>query len=229
LQLIPVPPGPQAGAGNPGATAIPGMTAAFPQASVQPNLAPPAFSQSDLAALAAPVLNTPAQVQPAPAHFNSQGATALGNLPPPISSAVLTGGNTAAPPPFIIDPLTHKPMVVPPGYSLQRNMQDAATHFPDPFWFKNQVQQAEPWNYHGPNDEHLEFHNITNYNYGATGEAWGWPLQVLDRMAGRQQKIDHPGDTNPGNWYGAAPYGDDPNSQIEINQGFTDAKKRSAR
>jgi hypothetical protein len=81
LQPIPVPPGPQAGAGNPGATAIPGMTAAFPQASVQPNLAPPTISQGDLAALTANNMALAATGQTTPAMQDC----------PPVTARILQG------------------------------------------------------------------------------------------------------------------------------------------
>ena len=58
-----------------------------------------------------------------------------------------------------------------------------------------------------------------------TGAAAGIELQLLQRGAGWAQ--GQAGTSSPewGNWYGAAPYGDDPNDQAQIIAGFNYYKK----
>uniref|UniRef100_A0A372IIN4 Bacterial toxin 44 domain-containing protein n=1 Tax=Paracidobacterium acidisoli TaxID=2303751 RepID=A0A372IIN4_9BACT len=59
-----------------------------------------------------------------------------------------------------------------------------------------------------------------NFNYGAVGAAFGIPQSILLRAAGYAQ--GQAGTSSPewGNWKGGPPYGDDPNDQAQIMDGY---------
>ena len=61
---------------------------------------------------------------------------------------------------------------------------------------------------------------ISNFNYGATGLAAGLCEETLLRIAGWSQFKSSLTRPQWGNWYGDPPYGDDPNEQYYIKQGF---------
>jgi hypothetical protein len=58
------------------------------------------------------------------------------------------------------------------------------------------------------------------FNYGLTGVASGHCEETLLRMAGWSQIKSGLTRQEWGNWYGDPPYGDDPNEQLYIKQGF---------
>jgi hypothetical protein len=109
---------------------------------------------------------------------------------------------------------------MPPGVSVDKNMSEAAAHW-NPTWFYGQVRNKGPWDYKQRGSTYQDF---GNFNYGATGAAMGFPDQVLDRMAGLAQK--QAGTSKP-DWsgpLGKAPYGDDPDDQLQINRGIEYAR-----
>lgn len=65
-----------------------------------------------------------------------------------------------------------------------------------------------------------------NYNYGATGRAAGIPLSVLLRGAGAAEQLEGltgrtgSESTGQGNPFGGPPYGDNPEGQEQIKQGY---------
>ena len=111
----------------------------------------------------------------------------------------------------------------PPGASVDRNMIEAGGRF-DPIWFKDQVRNKGPWDYkqHG-----RQYQDFGNFNYGASGMAFGFPQKTLCREAGRAQQAagtSKPGWGDPGSrvipWGGTPPYGDDPADQEYIKDGI---------
>ncbi len=105
----------------------------------------------------------------------------------------------------------------PSGVSCPANIGQAQQRF-NPFWFYNQVDDRRPWDY---KRQGIQYENFGNFNYGATGAAFGFPFpdQILYRMAGwaHQRNTSNP---NLGTPYGWFPYGDDPNDQYWIQQGI---------
>ena len=105
-------------------------------------------------------------------------------------------------------------------------------------WFYKQVRNQGPWDYKqyskspGSKDAITGYEPFGNYNYGYTGAAAGYPLDLLLRQAGRAQvtaKSSQPGFGKPG-WPmglvgGVPPYGDDPTDQARIIEGYHDRKK----
>jgi hypothetical protein len=71
------------------------------------------------------------------------------------------------------------PPIAPPGVSIADNIASAQSSW-NPFWFRNQVRGGGPWDY--------KQQHPGNFNYGATGKAWGFPDQVLLRAAGSVQE-----------------------------------------
>jgi Bacterial toxin 44 len=94
--------------------------------------------------------------------------------------------------------------------------------------FKKAVENKGPWDYKqqgwtltdtgnlGPSP----FQDFGNFNFGASGAAWGIPLNVLERGAGWGQ--GRAGTSTPewGHWYQGPPYGDDPADQAQIAAGY---------
>jgi len=106
----------------------------------------------------------------------------------------------------------------PSGVSCPLNIGQAQQSY-NPFWFYNQVNDFGPWDYkriYG-----AQYTNFGNFNYGATGSAFGFPDQILYMAAGWAQGRT-PGNSRPqwGQWYSGSPYGDDPNDQYWIQQGI---------
>lgn len=125
-------------------------------------------------------------------------------------------GNPAAHPPCKCP----KPPPSPPGASVCENMKDAKDHY-NPKWYYDQVRNKGPWDYKQQGSQYQDF---GNFNYGATGSAFGWPDTVLERMAGWAQQ--QAGTSKP-EWnspYGSAPYGDDPSDQEQIRNGIEFAR-----
>jgi hypothetical protein len=117
----------------------------------------------------------------------------------------------------------------PEAADVNRNMQDASHHW-NPWWFKRQVQAGGPWDYKTKN---LKYDDFGNFNYGAAGNAMGFPDNTLYREAGRAQEPGTGDGGDPGSrlnpWGGTPPYGDDWQGQIEIGKGIGYAKCMSGR
>lgn len=103
----------------------------------------------------------------------------------------------------------------PTGADINSNINDAAQQW-NPVWFKNQVKNKGPWDY---KQQGRLYEDFGNFNYGATGSAFGFPDQILLRAAGIANQIADPSRTDLGSPLGSAPYGDDPNDQTQINNG----------
>jgi RHS repeat-associated protein len=100
--------------------------------------------------------------------------------------------------------------------NIDKNIADARQHF-DPNWFYDQVRNHGPWDYKQQGSQYQDF---GNFNYGATGSAFGFLDQILLRMAGYAQQ--QAGTSLPV-WngpLGGPPYGDDPADQVLIQQGI---------
>jgi len=84
-------------------------------------------------------------------------------------------------------------------------------------WFRNQVHPFGPWDYKRV-DQTYDY--AGNFNYGATGAALGLTLQQLWIAAG-MEKVRNRG-LNPANGtpWGAWPYGNEPDKQRAIEDGF---------
>jgi Bacterial toxin 44 len=104
----------------------------------------------------------------------------------------------------------------PPGVSAGMNMEFAAQEW-NPWWFYYQVKGKSPWDYKQSGKRYEDF---GNFNYGATGAAFGFPDTVLYRAAGWANQKADPTRTNLGKWYGSYPYGDDPEDQEQIKKGI---------
>jgi RHS repeat-associated protein len=115
----------------------------------------------------------------------------------------------------------------PSGADVDRNMEEARKNF-NPNWFRDQVRNKHPWDY---KQQGSQYANFGNFNYGATGRAFGsvgFPKGTLLREAGKAQieagtsKPEWGGD--PGTSFppygGKAPYGDDPVDQDWIKKGM---------
>ena len=124
----------------------------------------------------------------------------------------------------------------PPGVSVNWNIRVSRWMRPvtytDPllslYLFKKTVGNKMPWDYKQYGWTMTDtgqlgsspFQDFGNFNYGAAGAAWGIPLNVLQRAAGYAQ--DAAGTSTPewGHWYQGPPYGDDPEDQILIIEGY---------
>jgi len=104
----------------------------------------------------------------------------------------------------------------PPGVNINSNMFDARSHF-NPFWFYDQVRNKGPWDYKQQGSLYEDF---GNFNFGATGNAFGFPSDVLQRGAGWANQKADPARTNLGSPWGAPPYGDDWYDQLQIRRGI---------
>ena len=97
----------------------------------------------------------------------------------------------------------------------------------NPWTFKGMVKNKGPWDY---KQKGRQYENFGNYNYGATGNAFGLSLNTLHNEAGRAQSSA--GTSNPAygkpapRWKmflgcdGTGSRGDDPNDQLWIKRGF---------
>jgi hypothetical protein len=87
----------------------------------------------------------------------------------------------------------------------------------NPLWFYDQVRNKGPWDYKqlGP-----QYQDFGNFNFGATGSAFGFPSDVLARGAGAAQQRAGTSTSAWGDWYGRFPYGDDPADQAQIQKGI---------
>jgi RHS repeat-associated protein len=94
--------------------------------------------------------------------------------------------------------------------------------------FNKMVGNKMPWDYKqygwtltdtgglGPSP----YQEFGNFNFGATGAAWGIPLDVLLRGAGYAQEKAETSTPEWGHWYDGPPYGDDPGDQAAIIAGY---------
>jgi hypothetical protein len=106
--------------------------------------------------------------------------------------------------------------LAPPGVDVNKNMQQANDNW-NPFWFYNQVRNNGPWDYKQSGRRYEDF---GNFNYGATGSAFGWPDSVLRRGAGYANQKADPTRRGLGSPLGGFPYGDDPKDQEQIDKGI---------
>lgn len=105
----------------------------------------------------------------------------------------------------------------PAGVSCPRNIAMAQQSY-NPFWFYNQVHSTGPWG-HQWGRQYLDF---GNFNYGATGSAFGFSPFALYFGAGVQSQIAW-GSQKPDYWgtpWSGYPYGNDPYDQYWIQQGI---------
>ncbi len=118
------------------------------------------------------------------------------------------------------DPACNCPSVpqAPPGASCPSNINQAQQSY-DPLWYYNQVRNGGNWDYKQLGQQ---YQNFGNFNYGATGAAFGFPSWLLYRGAGFASSRAY-GNSAPsywGSWYGSYPYGDDPLDQYWISLGL---------
>lgn len=106
--------------------------------------------------------------------------------------------------------------LAPPGVSLDENIKRAEGSW-DPFWFYDQVRNKGPWDYKQRGHDYADF---GNFNYGATAKAFGFPDQVIYRMAGWAQQKAGNSRAEFGNPLGLPPFGDDPHDQEMIDAGM---------
>jgi hypothetical protein len=112
------------------------------------------------------------------------------------------------------------PFLIPAGptQELDSNVQEAENYPADYWWFYNKVHKGADWDY---NTKNPVWENFGNYNYGKTGAAASIPEWMLLWAAGVAQWKD--GTSQPqwgGFWTFQAPFGDDPNDQYWIQQGY---------
>lgn len=141
------------------------------------------------------------------------------------------------------EPQTKKPdcpdaPIAPPGVSVDQNIKSAqskrnefglinqASNLMNSMpWFYNQVRSRGPWDYKRSGSQ---YENFGNFNYGATGAAMGIPESALLRGAGwASTHADSSRSAFWGNWWGSAPYGDDPADQAQIKAGIDYYKAKS--
>jgi RHS repeat-associated protein len=120
-------------------------------------------------------------------------------------------------------PVKMYPPLAPTGADIDANIREAEGSW-NPFWFRNQVRNGGPWDYKQQGQAYEAF---GNFNYGATGAAFGFPDSVLLNEAGRAQReagTSRSGWGEPGPpaapFLGTPPYGDDPIDQFWIRQGI---------
>jgi hypothetical protein len=115
----------------------------------------------------------------------------------------------------------------PPGADVDANMNEAANMWPNPWAFRDAVKNKGKWDY---KQQGSQYQNFGNFNYGATGRAFGFPFTdtFLKRKAGEAQiragtSLPEWQRTNP-RGYPMPPYGDDPADQSWIQQGIDYAR-----
>ena len=105
---------------------------------------------------------------------------------------------------------------VPPGVSVEQNIQAGEAHRLNPVWFYEQVHQGGPMDY--KQQDLKRYENFGNFNYGATGAAAGYPDYVLHTMAGAYQLMTGP-KLSEGIPFIKPPYGDQSTDYDRITQG----------
>jgi RHS repeat-associated protein len=113
----------------------------------------------------------------------------------------------------------------PSSGSVYQNMwqsQENGYHW----WYVMVSTNRGPWDYKWYQGKpHPEYDNFGNFNYGATGCAMGIPLNVLLRGAG-YAKSRQLGASDPyGSPLGRFPYGNQPDKQQQIMNGYNFCKK----
>ncbi|MFN4834001.1 MAG: polymorphic toxin type 44 domain-containing protein [Pseudanabaena sp.] len=120
------------------------------------------------------------------------------------------------------------PSSIPPGVRIDDNIRIAIQNNSpvwNPFWFRDKVKNGGVWDYKQLNRAYEDF---GNFNYGATGRAFGFSDITLLQEAGIAQVqagTSRPEWGNPGTRLnpfdpGIPPYGDDPNDQYWIKEGI---------
>ena len=104
----------------------------------------------------------------------------------------------------------------PPGADININMWQANRSW-DPKWFYGQVKNKGPWDY---KQQDRKYEDYGNFNFGATGTAFGIPEDILLRGAGAANQIADPTRKGLGGPLGEYPYGDDPDDQEQILKGI---------
>lgn len=120
------------------------------------------------------------------------------------------------------------PIPTRPGDAdVDANMREASGMRPNPFAFRDAVEGGGRWDY---KKRAGHYENFGNFNYGAAGNAWGFPDEFLKKEAGKAQMRYR---TSKKEWirYGGRnnsqmlpPYGDDPVDQMWIQRGIDYAK-----
>lgn len=110
---------------------------------------------------------------------------------------------------------------IPPGPDwelllLLRNMQEAQSQW-NPMWFYRQVKNDGPRDF---KQRDPKFEDFGNFNFGASGRAFGLPATALFRGAGWAIQQADPARDGLGEPWGKFPYGDFPNDQKEIGRGI---------
>jgi hypothetical protein len=104
----------------------------------------------------------------------------------------------------------------PPGADINKNMEEADKKW-NPTWFYNQVKLNGPWDY---KQQGRKYDDFGNFNFGATGFAFGFPADILYRGAGWENQKADPTRKGLGSPWGGYPYGDDPKDQNQISNGI---------
>jgi len=108
--------------------------------------------------------------------------------------------------------------LAPSGVDINKNIQNAESKYQtDPHWFYNQVRNGGLWDYKQYGSQYEDF---GNFNYGATGYAFGFKETFLYRMAGWAQQRAGTSKKEWGSPWGKSPYGDDPRDQAMIGKGI---------
>jgi RHS repeat-associated protein len=109
-----------------------------------------------------------------------------------------------------------KPPDGPPNACLTDNMDKAKKNYWN-IWFYLKVRNGGDWDYKQQGKQYQDF---GNFNYGATGHAFGYPDAVLRRMAGWANQRASKDRKHLGSPTGPYPYGDDPQDQRMIDLGI---------
>ena len=104
----------------------------------------------------------------------------------------------------------------PPLADIYGNMQDAQSNW-NPLWFYNQVRGKGPWDY---KQKSRKYEDFGNFNFGATGTAFGLSKGILRRGAGWANQQASSNRQHLGNPLGDYPYGDDYHDQVMIDNGI---------
>lgn len=130
------------------------------------------------------------------------------------------------------------PSSVPSNVNVDNNIRDAIAARVNggmsPWWFYDQVKNGGPWDY---KQQGAQYQDFGNFNYGATGAAFGFSEDTLARMAGWAQvraSTSRPdwgvASGLPGAVFGLggkSPFGDDPVDNYWIKQGIRYFNERS--